>query len=118
MASAWSSIRITIRPLKQTFTRAVNVELTPTYEEAAGERRVMDFVETGNDVEAADYVVLNRVICCYPDMPRLTAAIRPHGGRRVRADARSALVSSARRRRPSTPGRQPTMWRSRASPRG
>lgn len=77
---------IEIELLKAGVTRAVNVELTPTYEEAAGEllretglvdrveRRVMDFVETGEDVEAADYVVLNRVICCYPDMPRLTAA--------------------------------------------
>jgi Methyltransferase domain len=77
---------IEIELLRAGATRAVNVELTPTYEEAAGEllretgladrveRRVMDFVETGEDVEAADYVVLNRVICCYPDMPRLTAA--------------------------------------------
>jgi len=77
---------IEIELLKAGVKHAVNVELTPTYEEAAGEllretglvdrveRRVMDFVETGADVEAADYVVLNRVICCYPDMPRLTAA--------------------------------------------
>ena len=77
---------IEIELLKAGVTSAVNVELTPTYEEAAGEllretgladrveRRVLDFVETGADVEAADFVVLNRVICCYPDMPRLTAA--------------------------------------------
>jgi hypothetical protein len=77
---------IEIELLRAGATRAVNVELTPTYEEAAGEllretgladrveRRVMDFVETGAEVEAADFVVLNRVVCCYPDMPRLTAA--------------------------------------------
>jgi hypothetical protein len=77
---------IEIELLKAGVRRAVNVELTPTYEEAAGEllreigladrveRRVVDIVETGADVEAADFVVLNRVICCYPDMPRLTAA--------------------------------------------
>ena len=77
---------IEIELLRAGVTRAMNVELTPTYEEAAGEllresgladrveRRVLDFVETGADVEAADFVVLNRVICCYPDMPRLTAA--------------------------------------------
>ena len=77
---------IEIELLKAGVTSAVNVELTPTYEEAAGEllretgladrveRRVLDFVETSADVEAADFVVLNRVICCYPDMPRLTAA--------------------------------------------
>lgn len=77
---------IEIELLKAGVTHAVNVELTPTYEEAADEllretgladrveRRVMDFVEAGADVEAADYVVLNRVICCYPDMAKLTAA--------------------------------------------
>jgi len=66
--------------------QAVNVELTPTYEAAAGEllgesrladrvkRRIMDFAEAGTEVEAADVVVMNRVICCYPDMPRLAGA--------------------------------------------
>lgn len=66
--------------------RAVSVELTPTYEEAAStllrevgladrvERRVVDFVEAGIEVEAADIVVMNRVICCYPDMPKLAGA--------------------------------------------
>ena len=38
------------------------------------ERRVMDFAEAGADVEAADIVVMNRVICCYPDMPKLAGA--------------------------------------------
>ena len=77
---------IEIELLKAGASQATNVELTPTYEEAAGEllreaglvgrveRRVGDFVETGDDLEPADYVILNRVICCYPDMPRLTAA--------------------------------------------
>ena len=81
---------IEIELLRAGATRAVNVELTPTYEEAAGEllretgladrveRRVMDFVETGADVEAADFVVLNRVICCYPDMPKLAVAAAEH----------------------------------------
>ena len=78
--------------------RAVNVELTPTYENAAREllleaglgdrveRRVADFVEAEAEVEAADFVVLNRVVCCYPDMPKLTAAAAKH--------ARRALVMS------------------------
>jgi hypothetical protein len=60
--------------------------LSPTYEAAAGEliveaglgdrveRSVMDFAEAGSSVEAADVVVMNRVICCYPDMPRLAGA--------------------------------------------
>lgn len=59
---------------------------TSAYEAAAGEllveaglsdrvdRRVMDFAEAGADVEAADVVVMNRVICCYPDMPKLAGA--------------------------------------------
>jgi magnesium-protoporphyrin O-methyltransferase len=77
---------IEIELLKAGVARAVNVELTPTYEAAAGEllveaglsdrveRMVMDFAEAGDSVEAADVVVMNRVICCYPDMPKLAAA--------------------------------------------
>jgi hypothetical protein len=37
-----------------------------------------DFVEAGVDVQAADFVILNRVICCYPDMPRLAGAAAEH----------------------------------------
>jgi magnesium-protoporphyrin O-methyltransferase len=78
---------IGIELLKAGVTRAVNVELPPTHKAAAGEllretglverveRRVMGTSSRpGDDVEAADCVVLNRVVCCYPDMPRLTAA--------------------------------------------
>jgi hypothetical protein len=77
---------IEIELLKAGVARAVNVELTPTYEAAAGEllveaglsdrvdRRVMDFAEAGASVESADVVVMNRVICCYSDMPRLAVA--------------------------------------------
>lgn len=77
---------IEIDLLKAGVLRAVNVELTPTYEDAAGEllqevgfadrveRRVMDFAEAGTEVEPADIVVMNRVICCYPDMPKLASA--------------------------------------------
>jgi magnesium-protoporphyrin O-methyltransferase len=77
---------IEIELLKAGMARAVNVELTPTYEAAAGDllveaglsdrvgRRVMDFAEAGTEVETADVVVMNRVICCYPDMPKLAGA--------------------------------------------
>src|SRR5438874_6104919 len=77
---------IQIELLKAGITRAVNIELTPTYEKAAQgllreagledrvERRVMDFAEVTGDVEAADIVIMNRVICCYPDMPKLAGA--------------------------------------------
>ena len=69
--------------------RATNVELSPEYEEAAAElarehgvedridRRVGDFV-TEPSVLDADAVVMNRVVCCYPDYEALvgTAADR------------------------------------------
>jgi hypothetical protein len=79
-----------IELLKAGVTRAVSVELTPTYERAAGEllrragledrveRGVMDFAEAGDEVAAADIVIMNRVICCYPDMPKLTAVASAH----------------------------------------
>lgn len=77
---------IQIELLKAGAARAVSVELTPTYEEAAAallheagvedrvERRVLDFAETSGEVETADIVIMNRVICCYPDMPKLAGA--------------------------------------------
>ena len=33
-----------------------------------------DFVEHAGEVEAADLVTLDRVVCCYPDMPALVGA--------------------------------------------
>ncbi len=89
---------IQIELLKAGIARSTNVELTPTYEEAADqlvreagladrvERKVTDFAEAVPDVEVADFVVMNRVLCCYPDMPKLAAAAADH--------ARSALVLS------------------------
>jgi len=67
---------VQIELLKAGAAKAVSVELTPTYEAAAAElireaglehqveRRLMDFAENGQQVEPADIVVLNRVICC------------------------------------------------------
>jgi len=81
---------IQIELLRAGITRAVNIELTPTYEHAAQallreaglgdrvERRVMDFAEATGEVEAADIVIMNRVICCYPDMPKLAGAAADH----------------------------------------
>ena len=45
------------------------------------DRKVMDFAQTPGAVEGADIVILNRVICCYPDMPRLAAAAADHARR-------------------------------------
>jgi 16S rRNA G966 N2-methylase RsmD len=93
---------IQLELLKAGAARAVSVELTPTYEDVARElldeaglagrveRKVMDFAEAAAEVEAADLVVLNRVICCYHDMPRLAGAAADH--------ARQVLVLSYPRR--------------------
>jgi 2-polyprenyl-3-methyl-5-hydroxy-6-metoxy-1,4-benzoquinol methylase len=79
-----------IELLRLGIARAQNVDITPTYEKTAGEllrsagledrveRRVLDFAESGDDVVAADIVILNRVLCCYPDMPKLTAVASAH----------------------------------------
>src|SRR5260370_22576393 len=77
---------IQIELLKAGASRATSVELTPTYEQVAGEllkeaglqdrvdRKVMDFVDASAELEPADVVIMNRVICCYHDMPRLAGA--------------------------------------------
>ena len=93
---------IQLELLKAGAARATSIELTPTYEAVARElldeagmtdrveRKVMDFAEAAAQVETADLVVLNRVICCYPDMPRLAGAAAEH--------ARRMLVMSFPRR--------------------
>ena len=89
---------IQLELLKAGAARAVSVELTPTYEDVAHqlveeagmsqrvERKVMDFARAAAEVDAADLVIMNRVICCYPDMPRLAGAASDH--------ARELLVMS------------------------
>jgi len=77
---------IQIELLKRGAARAVNLELSPAYEEEAkrllreaaledrAERRVHDIASDPEGVEAADVVVLHRVVCCYPDYERLLGA--------------------------------------------
>ena len=81
---------IQIELLKAGASRATSIELTPTYEQVANEllsetglsgrveRMVMDFAQAADQVEAADVVVMNRVLCCYHDMPRLAGAAADH----------------------------------------
>lgn len=81
---------IQIELLKAGASRAVSIELTPTYEEEATallreaglegrvERQVMDFAEKAGAVDGADIVIMNRVICCYPEMPKLAGAAADH----------------------------------------
>ena len=90
---------IQIELLKAGAARALSVELTPTYEEVAAgllreaevsarvERRVMDFAEAADQVDGADVVIMNRVICCYPDMPRLAGAAADHARQLLRGAA-------------------------------
>ena len=84
---------IQLELLKAGAARSTSIELTPTYEEEANrllaeaglsdraERRVGDFAQTPEQFEAADLVIMNRVVCCYPDMPRLTGAAADHAKR-------------------------------------
>jgi magnesium-protoporphyrin O-methyltransferase len=72
--------------LKAGASSSVNVELSDAHEPAAAallaeeglagrvERRLGDFVDVAPQVEPADIVVLNRVICCYPFMERMMDA--------------------------------------------
>jgi magnesium-protoporphyrin O-methyltransferase len=77
---------IQIELLKRGAARAVNLELSPAYEEEANrllretaleeraERRLHDIAVDPEGVGSADIVVLHRVVCCYPDYERLLGA--------------------------------------------
>ena len=87
---------IQLELLKAGAARAVNVELSEAYEEEAAalarasgldgrvERRLFDFAARPEEVEPADFVVLHKVVCCYPDYRSLVGAAAVH--------ARQALV--------------------------
>ncbi|WP_211129155.1 methyltransferase domain-containing protein [Sinomonas albida] len=90
---------IQLELLKRGAARALNLELSGGYEEDALrlieqegfggriERRLgVDLATEGHGVEAADVVVLHRVVCCYPDYAKLLGAAAEH--------ARRALVFS------------------------
>jgi hypothetical protein len=79
--------------LKRGAERATNLELSPAYDEEARrlladsgleervERRLHDIAVDPDGVEPADVVVLNRVVCCYPDYERLLGAAAAHAQR-------------------------------------
>lgn len=72
--------------LKAGAARTTNLELSPEYEEAAGElarelgvegrveRRLGDVVQEPDLAGGADAVVMHRVVCCYPDYDALVGA--------------------------------------------
>jgi 2-polyprenyl-3-methyl-5-hydroxy-6-metoxy-1,4-benzoquinol methylase len=86
---------IQIELLTRGAARAVNLELSPAYDEEASrllseagmedraERRLHDIAVDPEGVEAADVVVLHRVVCCYPDYERLLGAVAQHARRLV-----------------------------------
>jgi hypothetical protein len=79
--------------LRDGAARVLNVELATQYERVAAElirerglddrvaRRVGDFVREGDTVPHADVVVMNRVVCCYPDGDALVGAAAVHARR-------------------------------------
>jgi magnesium-protoporphyrin O-methyltransferase len=86
---------IQIELLKRGAERTVNLELSAAYDleadrllreagfEGRAERRLADIAADPADVEPADVVVLNRVVCCYPDYERLLGAVAEHARRLV-----------------------------------
>jgi magnesium-protoporphyrin O-methyltransferase len=82
-----------IELLKRGAARALNLEMSPAYDEEAArllreagvegraERRLHDIAADPAGVEPADVVVLHRVVCCYPDYERLLGAAAEHARR-------------------------------------
>lgn len=78
--------QVQVELLQRGAARAVNLELSSSYEAEATdllnrsgvadrvERRFLDIAQTPGDVDPADVVVLHRVVCCYPDYQRLLGA--------------------------------------------
>jgi magnesium-protoporphyrin O-methyltransferase len=81
--------------LKRGAARATNLELSAAYDDEArrlladagltgrAERRLVDIATDPDAVEPADVVVLNRVVCCYPDFRRLLGAAADHARRQL-----------------------------------
>ena len=84
---------IQVELLKRGAARAVNLELSPAYDDEAirllreagveerAQRRLHDIAADPDGVEPADVVVLHRVVCCYPDYERLLASAGAHARR-------------------------------------
>ncbi len=85
--------QIQIELLKRGAARAVNLELSPAYEQEAirllreaglegrAERLLDDIAADPVGIDSADVVVLHRVVCCYPDHKRLLEAAADHSRR-------------------------------------
>ncbi len=72
--------------LKAGAARATSVDLSPAYLDAAKriaarlgyegviDHRLLDFARQADEVDVADVVVMNRVVCCYPHMRALVTS--------------------------------------------
>jgi 2-polyprenyl-3-methyl-5-hydroxy-6-metoxy-1,4-benzoquinol methylase len=81
---------IQIELLRRGAAHVTNLEISEGYEARAAEllaetgladrvdRRLLDIATAPHEVEAADVVVLHRVVCCYPDYERLLGAAGGH----------------------------------------
>jgi 2-polyprenyl-3-methyl-5-hydroxy-6-metoxy-1,4-benzoquinol methylase len=84
---------IQVELLRRGATHVTNLEISENYEAQAAEllaatgmtdrvdRRFLDIATAPGEVEAADVVVLHRVVCCYPDYERLLGAAGSHARR-------------------------------------
>ncbi len=84
---------IQLELLRDGAATAVNIELATQYETVAAEliherrlgerveRRLGDFVRESGAIAGADVVVMQRVVCCYPDADALVGAAADHARR-------------------------------------
>ncbi|MDQ3157573.1 MAG: class I SAM-dependent methyltransferase [Actinomycetota bacterium] len=84
---------IQVELLRHGAAHTTNLEISTGYEAEAARlleqsgltnratRRFINIAESPDDVEPADVVVLNRVVCCYPDYERLLTAAGSHARR-------------------------------------
>jgi 16S rRNA G966 N2-methylase RsmD len=84
---------IQVELLRRGVTHATNLEISTNYEAEAArlmegsgmqgrvDRRFVDIAQQPDDVDAADVVVLHRVVCCYPDYEKLLGAAGAKAGR-------------------------------------
>jgi Methyltransferase domain len=81
--------------LRRGAATATNLEISPGYEEEAAaliaeagmggrvDRRLVDIAADPGAVPPADVVVAHRVVCCYPDYPRLLGSAADHARRQL-----------------------------------
>lgn len=84
---------IQVELLRRGASNVTNLEISTNYEEEAAlllqrsgmagrvSRRFLDIARSPEEVEAADVVVLHRVVCCYPDYEQLLSAAGAHARR-------------------------------------